>query len=108
MNSNWLSSVYIPPQLLPTVPFVHIKTTLMNIFVGNLNKKTTAHHLFQLFLQFGKVISVRIAMDNQTGYSLGCGYIEMDSQAGSAAIQNLHERFFMNTYMEVNEISLSS
>lgn len=78
----------------------------MNIFVGNLNKKTTAHHLFQLFLQFGKVISVRIMMDNQTGHSLGCGYIEMDNQAGTVAIQNLHERFFMNTYMEVNEVTI--
>lgn len=77
----------------------------MNIFVENLNRKTTAHDLFHLFLQFGKVLSARIVMDSQTGYSLGCGYIEMDNNAGAMAIQNLHERCFMNNYMEVNEVS---
>lgn len=79
----------------------------MNIFVGNLNKKTTAQHLFQLFLQFGKVNSVRIVMDSDTGHSLCCGYIEMDNQAGSKAIQTLHERIFMNSYMEVNEVTIA-
>lgn len=77
----------------------------MNIFVGNLNKKTTAHDLFHLFLQFGKVISARIVIDRETGYSLGCGYIQMDNRAGAMAIQSLHERCFMNCYMEVNEVS---
>ncbi|WP_315823077.1 RNA-binding protein [Paraflavitalea speifideaquila] len=76
----------------------------MNIFVGNLNRKTTAQHLIQLFIPFGKITSVRILSDHQTGHSLGCGYVEMDNQAGAIAIQNLHERFFMNTYMEVNEV----
>jgi RNA recognition motif-containing protein len=79
----------------------------MNIFVGNLNKKTTAKHLFQLFLQFGRVISARIIMDNQTGHSLGCGYIEMDNHAGTAAIQDLNNRFFMNSFMEVNEVTIA-
>ena len=80
----------------------------MNIFVDNLNKKTTAQDLFHLFLQFGKVISARIEMDSQTGYSLGCGFIEMDNNAGAIAIQSLHERCFMNSYMEVNEITASA
>jgi len=79
----------------------------MNIFVANLNKKTTARQLFQLFLQFGKVNSVRIVMDDETGHSLGCGYIVMDNKAGAMAIQNLHERCFMNCYMEVNEVSVA-
>lgn len=79
----------------------------MNIFVANLNSKTTARQLFQLFLQFGKVSSVRLMMDDNTGHSLGCGYIEMDdNKAGAIAIQNLHQRFFMNTYMEVNEVTI--
>lgn len=77
----------------------------MNIYVANLNRKTTARQLFHLFLQFGKVTSVRIVMDDYTGHSLGCGYIEMDdNKCGATAIQNLHQRFFMNTYMEVNEV----
>lgn len=79
----------------------------MNIFVGNLNKKTTAHHLFQLFLEFGSVISARIVMDAQTGHSMGCGYIEMDNNAGTAAIQHLNNRIFMNSYMEVNEVTFA-
>lgn len=80
----------------------------MNIFVGNLNEKTTAQHLFQLFVQFGKVISARIVMDTETGHSLRCGYIKMDNKAGARAIQNLHQRCFMNSYMEVNEITVDA
>jgi RNA recognition motif-containing protein len=75
----------------------------MKIHVTNLNRKTTAQHLFQLFRSFGRVNSVRIFMDALTGHSLGTGYIEMDPEAGSKAIKDLNNRIFMNSFMEVNE-----
>lgn len=100
----FLSSISAPLISRPIIIAI-AKAISMNIYVANLNKKTTAHQLFQLFLQFGRVTSVRIVMDDNTGHSLGCGYIEMDDKkCGVSAIRNLHERFFMNAYMEVNEV----
>jgi len=75
----------------------------MNIFVGNLHALTTAGQLSNLFLRFGRVISSKIAMDFDTGHSLGFGFIVMDSQSGETAIQQLNSRYFLNTYLEVNE-----
>jgi RNA recognition motif-containing protein len=75
----------------------------MKIFVGNLHALTTAGQLSNLFIRFGKVISSKIAMDFETGHSLGFGYIVMDSPSGQTAIQQLNHRFFLNSYLEVNE-----
>ena len=78
----------------------------MNIFVGNLNSLTTAHHLSDLFLRFGKVLSSKIMMDTGTGHSLGFGIITMDKRSGLVAIEQLNNFNFMNSYMEVNEVAL--
>jgi RNA recognition motif-containing protein len=80
----------------------------MNIFVGNLHALTTAGQLSNLFLQFGRVISSKIAMDFDTGHSLGFGFIVMDSHSGDTAIQQLNNRYFLNTYLEVNETAYQS
>ncbi|WP_207512928.1 RNA recognition motif domain-containing protein [Longitalea luteola] len=74
----------------------------MKIFISNLNFKTTAVHLSNLFLQFGIVLSAKIIMDN-TGHSLGYGYIVMDQQSGNSAINVLNNINFMNHYIEVSE-----
>ncbi len=75
----------------------------MQIFIGNLSKMTTARHLAELFLPFGKVLTSNIVRDTSTGYSLGFGYIEMDSRSGMIAIKRLNRLLFMNSYVEVNE-----
>jgi polyadenylate-binding protein len=78
----------------------------MNIFVGNLHAMTTAGQLSGLFFPFGRVISSKIARNSDTGHSLGFGFIVMDNHhSGTTAIQRLHNRFFMNAYLEVNETS---
>jgi RNA recognition motif-containing protein len=78
----------------------------MNIFVGNLNAKTTAHHLSDLFFRFGKVLSSKVIMDSGTGHSLGFGFIEMDKRSAMIAIDQLHHLNFMNSYLEVNEVAI--
>jgi len=75
----------------------------MNIFVGNLHALTTAGQLSHLFLRFGRVISSKIAMDFNTGQSLGFGIIVMDTQSGATAIQQLNNSHYLDTYLEVNE-----
>lgn len=76
----------------------------MQIFIGNLNRMTTARHLADLFLPFGMVHTVTIISDRMTGHSLGYGYIEMESNCGKLAVERLDHRLFMNYYMEVNEV----
>jgi RNA recognition motif-containing protein len=68
----------------------------MRIFVGNLNTRTTAAHVSNLFLQFGKVISVRIIR-------VGIAFVEMEAKAGMIAIRELDGLNFMNHYLEIDE-----
>lgn len=68
----------------------------MRIFVGNLNVRTTAMHVSNLFLQFGKVISVRII-------KAGIAFVEMEPRGGMMAIRELDGVNFMNHYLEINE-----
>ena len=76
----------------------------MQILIRNLNEKTTARHLADLFLPYGMVRTVRIISDRITGHSLGYGYIEMEPNCGKLAVERLDRRLFMNFYMEVKEV----
>ena len=76
----------------------------MQIFIGNLNKMTTARHLAELFFPFGKVQTSIIICDQYTGHSLGYGFIEMEPRCAKLAVKTLNRLLFMNSYMEVNEV----
>lgn len=73
----------------------------MRIFVGNLNVRTTAEHLSNLFLQFGKVISVRLIR-------VGSAFVEMDPRSGLIAIRELDGLNFMNCYLDITEVEPAS
>ena len=73
----------------------------MRIFVSNMNARTTAQHLSKLFLQFGKVISVRIIR-------VGIAFVEMESKAGMIAIRELDGLNFMNHYPDIAEAGPAS
>ena len=68
----------------------------MRILVGNMNARTTAQHVSNLFVQFGKVISVRIVRAGQA-------FVEMESRAGMIAIRELDGVNFMNHYLDIAE-----
>lgn len=76
----------------------------MQIRVGNLNLMTTPSQLAELFLPFGKVFSSRIVGIGPEGRSRGMGLIRMDGSCGRKAIGKLHRLFFMNSYIEVDEV----
>jgi len=80
----------------------------MRIFVDNLNVRTTTQHLSNLFLQFGKVNSVRIIRAGHAGQSGGLGYVEMDNKGGLIAIRELDGVNFMNHYLDIGEAGYSS
>jgi RNA recognition motif-containing protein len=75
----------------------------MNIYVGNLNYKTSEESLRRLFEQYGTVESVKLITDRDTGRRKGYGFIEMDNDGGSTAIENLNDKEFDGRNIKVNE-----
>jgi len=58
----------------------------MNLYVGNLNYRTTEEELKDIFSQHGNVVSAKIINDRETGRPKGFGFVEMsnDDQARKA------------------------
>ena len=75
----------------------------MNIYVGNLPFKTNEEAIRQLFEQYGEVLSVKLITDRDTGRKKGFGFVEMDDDAGAAAIQNLNDSELDGRNIKVNE-----
>jgi cold-inducible RNA-binding protein len=49
------------------------------LFVGNLSFKTTEAQLEEAFSKSGKVVSVAIPTDRETGRKRGFGFVEMET-----------------------------
>ncbi|KAI8622195.1 RNP-1 like RNA-binding protein, partial [Chytriomyces sp. MP71] len=60
------------------------------VFVGNLAWATKESDLGSLFGQFGKVDSVRIVTDRESGRSKGFGFVEMEEADATLAVQKLN------------------
>ncbi|MBH10277.1 MAG: RNA-binding protein [Candidatus Marinimicrobia bacterium] len=75
----------------------------MNIFVGNLNFRTSEDELQSHFEQFGPVSSARIIQDRATQRSRGFGFVEMENTAdGERAISELNGKEFKGRELRVN------
>ena len=76
----------------------------MNIYVANVNYKTTDDELRELFEEFGEVTSARIINDKFTGQSRGFAFVEMaDDNEAKQAINELNGNEFMGKQLVVNE-----
>ena len=76
----------------------------MNIFVGALPYQLTEDELRKKFEEFGRVISVNIIMDRDTGRSKGFAFVEMDnSQEAKKAISELNGLEIQGRTIAVNE-----
>jgi RNA recognition motif-containing protein len=76
----------------------------MNIYVGNLPITATEADLRNLFREFGRVASVKILTDMETGQSKGFGFVEMDDHTdGRRAIKKLNDMQFMDQVIQVSE-----
>ncbi len=76
----------------------------MNIFVGNLSLEVTDQDLQQLFSDYGRIVSAKVATDMFTGSSKGFGFIELESKKfGQQAIQKLNGFEFKGRRLVVNE-----
>ena len=73
-----------------------------NIYVGNLPFSATENEIRDLFSAYGKVESVRLMTDRETGRLRGFGFVEMAS-GGKEAIAALNEKELSGRKIVVNE-----
>ena len=79
------------------------KGNQMKIYVGNLLNEVTEEDLRLAFEQFGKVESVTIMNDKQSGQSQDFGIVEMpSSDEGKSAIDGLNGKEFKGKAINVN------
>lgn len=76
----------------------------MNIYVGNLPYTYQSSDLEQLFGAAGRVSSVQVIMDPDTGRSRGFGFVEMpNDEEGRAAISEFNGQEVGGRRLNVNE-----
>jgi RNA recognition motif-containing protein len=73
------------------------------IYVGNLSFDASEADVRELFAQYGAVHSVELITDRETGRARGFGFVEMDSDDASAAIEALNGTEFGGRTLRVNE-----
>ena len=73
------------------------------IYVGNLPFQKTEDELKALFAQYGVVFSLRLINDRDTGRPRGFGFVEMEDDPATAAIQALDGADFGGRNLRVNE-----
>ena len=73
------------------------------IYVGNLPYGATEDELRELFGEHGKVSSVDILLDRNTGRSRGFGFVEMDDADADKAIDALNGKDMDGRPLRVNE-----
>ncbi len=80
-----------------------LENKVKSIYVGNLPYSTTNEDMIGLFSTFGKVDSVKLISDRETGRAKGFGFVEMEDKDALEAIQNLDNKEFMGRKLRVNE-----
>lgn len=76
---------------------------VMNIYVGNLPNDIDETELTNVFQEYGKVFSVKLISDRETGQFRGFGFVEMDQNGGNKAIKELNEKELNGRNIVVNE-----
>lgn len=77
---------------------------MKNIFVGNLNFRTSEDEVRALFAAYGTVDRVNLITDRETGQPRGFGFVEMSNDAeADRAISELNGRQVGGRAINVNE-----
>ncbi len=77
---------------------------MTSIYVGNLSHTATEDDLRQAFAQYGKVSTVSIVKDRETGRPRGFAFVDMvDGKEAATAIQELNLREISGRSITVNE-----
>ncbi|MBL1261016.1 MAG: RNA-binding protein [Gammaproteobacteria bacterium] len=75
---------------------------MKKLFVGNLPPSTNEVEVTELFEQFGKVRSIKLATDVFSNKCKGFGFIEMEGHEARAAISGLDGKDFSGKSLRVN------
>lgn len=74
-----------------------------SLYVGNLPWSATEADVRDLFSAHGEVLSVKLITDRETGRARGFGFVEMENNAASAAVEALDNYTFGGRNLKVNE-----
>ncbi len=75
---------------------------MTRLFVGNLPVSATDSSLNALFATHGKVESVEVILEKETGRPRGFGFVEMAEMDADRAIQHLNGQEFEGRALKVN------
>lgn len=73
------------------------------IYVGNLPFTVTEEQVNEMFAQYGKVDSIAMITDRDSGRFRGFCFVEMEESAANAAIKALNDTDLDGRMMRVNE-----
>ncbi|GAA5216588.1 hypothetical protein GCM10025776_17800 [Corallincola platygyrae] len=73
------------------------------LYVGNLPYRANEAAVRTLFEDHGKVFSVRLMKDRQTGRRKGYGFVEMELAGANKAIKALNDNEFQQRTLKVRE-----
>ena len=77
---------------------------MYKIFVGRLSHSATEDSIRALFTRYGRVESVNIIRDRDTGESRGFGFVEMTNEAdGRKAVSGLDRTDFDGRTLKISE-----
>lgn len=74
-----------------------------SIYVGNLPWSANEEQVQDLFAEYGKVLSVKLVSDRDTGRARGFGFVEMEDADCAAAVEALDNASFGGRTLRVNE-----
>jgi cold-inducible RNA-binding protein len=76
---------------------------MTKMYVGNLPFTANEDTVRALFAEFGAVQTCSLITDRDTGAPRGFGFVEMDNDSASRAIQTLNGKDFGGRPLKVNE-----
>jgi len=76
---------------------------MKNIYVGNLDLKTTEEAIRSFFEPVGTVRKVKLMVDRKSGLSRGFAFIEMDEPEADRAIATLHGKVLDGQAVHIHE-----